>query len=222
MDITKDYEKIYNHWHEEFQDLNLTELNDKTFMSYTKILKDINNHRESESNPLKLQMFTSYKENFNFLFEDLLKMRKLKLINCALALKDIVIENVTEGEKKLYQNIVSSIKGYEKVKAISIYEGVEYQEPESESKIEETKTGNSIIPESKIEEKPPVVSQVKADLEKDIIEYTLLRFLKKTPPLVGIDLLNYGPFEKEEIANIPSQNAKILILEKFASKFEVS
>ncbi len=222
MDIVKDYEKFYNHWLEEFQDTNLTELNDKTFMSYTKILKDINNHRESGSNPLKLQMFTSYKENFNFLFEDLLKIRKLKIINLALALKDIVIENVTEAEKKLYQNIVGSIKGYEKIKAISIYEGDEYQEPVSGPKVEEIKPEISKSPDPVIEEKQPIVPQIKTDQEEDTIEYTLLVFLKKTPPLVGIDLLNYGPFEKEEIANIPSQNAKILILEKFAKSFEVS
>ncbi|MHA2472536.1 MAG: DNA replication complex subunit Gins51 [Promethearchaeota archaeon] len=222
MDITKDYEKLYNHWHKEFQDTNLTELNDKTFMSYTKILKDINNHRESDSNPLKLQMFTSYKENFNFLFEDLLKIRKLKIINLALALKDIVFENVTEAEKKLYQNIVGSIKGYDKIKAISIYEGEEYQEPVSETRVEEIKPEISKSPDPVIEEKKPIVPRVKTVQEEDTIEYTLLVFLKKTPPLVGIDLLNYGPFEKEEIANIPSQNAKILILEKFAKKFDVS
>ena len=57
---------------------------------------------------------------------------------------------------------------------------------------------------------------------KEQIDYTLLRFLKKTPPLVGIDLLNYGPFEKEDIAYIPSQNAKILIFEKFTEKVELS
>jgi len=51
--------------------------------------------------------------------------------------------------------------------------------------------------------------------------YTLIRFLKKTPPLVGIDLLNYGPFEKEDIANVPLKNANILLNEKTAEKIEI-
>ncbi|MHA1914937.1 MAG: DNA replication complex subunit Gins51 [Promethearchaeota archaeon] len=221
MDIVKDYEKVFNHWHEEFQDVKLTELNDKTLMLYTKIIKDINNHRESDANPIKLQMFTSYKENFNFLFEDLLKIRKLKIINFALALKDIVLEHVTEAEKGLYQNMVSSIKGYDKIRAISMYEGEDYQEPVSEPKIEEITAEKKSFPDLKEEANLTIVSEVKPNQE-EIIKFTLLRFLKKTPPLVGIDLLNYGPFDKEEIANIPSQNAKILILEKFAKKFEIS
>ncbi|MFX0106178.1 MAG: hypothetical protein ACFE75_11910, partial [Candidatus Hodarchaeota archaeon] len=44
----------------------------------------------------------------------------------------------------------------------------------------------------------------------------------KTPPLVGVDLINYGPFEKEDIANIPQKNAKILIYEKFAEEIDLS
>ena len=53
-------------------------------------------------------------------------------------------------------------------------------------------------------------------------DYILIRFLKKTPPLVGIDLINYGPFQKEDLAYMPSKNAKILLNEKFAEKIEPS
>jgi DNA replication initiation complex subunit (GINS family) len=40
--------------------------------------------------------------------------------------------------------------------------------------------------------------------------------------LVGIDLINYGPFKKEDIANLPYENAKILLSEKFAEKIDLS
>ncbi|MFX0011673.1 MAG: hypothetical protein ACFE9R_15275, partial [Candidatus Hermodarchaeota archaeon] len=50
--------------------------------------------------------------------------------------------------------------------------------------------------------------------------YTLIRFINKAPPLVGLDLKNYGPFEENDIANIPFQNAIILINEKYAEKIE--
>ena len=43
----------------------------------------------------------------------------------------------------------------------------------------------------------------------------------KTPPLVGIDLINYGPFEKEDVANLPKENVKILISENFVEKIEI-
>ena len=222
MEIAKEYEKLYDHWYEEFQEINLTELDDKTFILYNKILKTVNNHHENNNNPLRYQIFNYYKENFNYIFDDLLRIRKLKIINSALALKDIIIQHVTEAEKMLYQNIVSSVKGFDKVRAISMYEEGDYQELVSETETEAIKTEKSESTDLKIEENEKESSELTTKRDKELIRFTLLRFLRKTPPLVGIDLLNYGPFEKEEIANIPSQNAKILILEKFAVKIEIS
>ena len=53
-------------------------------------------------------------------------------------------------------------------------------------------------------------------------EYTLIRFNEPSPPLVGIDLINYGPFKTNDVANMPYKNAKILIYEKIAEKIEIS
>ena len=144
-------------------------------------------------------------------------MRELKIINTALVLKDLNLENVLEAEKLLYQNLVSSIKGYRKVKAISLFEGQEIIKPEEEIPIE-------FIPETaelEIIEEEKSESVIKPE-NKEEVDFIILRFLKKTPPLVGIDLINYGPFEKEDLASIPTQNAKILILEKFAEKVHLS
>jgi len=49
-----------------------------------------------------------------------------------------------------------------------------------------------------------------------------VRILENTPALVGIDLKNYGPFQKEDIATLPVKNAKILIFEKFAEEIELT
>ena len=66
-----------------------------------------------------------------------------------------------------------------------------------------------------------MVSEYVAKEKTNQFNYILVRFLKKTPALVGIDLLNYGPFEKENIASLPYENAKILLFEKFVDKIEV-
>ena len=77
------------------------------------------------------------------------------------------------------------------------------------------------VPISKNERSSKILDTIKkADQEK--IKYTLVRFLKNTPPLVGVDLINYGPFEEDDIANLPQENAKILIIEDFAEKIEIS
>ncbi|KKN21587.1 hypothetical protein LCGC14_0923850 [marine sediment metagenome] len=218
MDLTKDYEKLYNHWLQEFQQLDLTILTQEMFYDYTQIVTQINNYQVETNDILKEQLLKSYKDNITFLFNDFLKIRKVKTINSALALKEIDLDKVIEAEKLLFQNLIGAIKGYKKIKAIAIYE--------EEEKLKST---NLIVPkEDKTAEKhqsDESISQeelTKYKILDEEINYILVRFLKRSPPLVGIDLINYGPFEKEDIVNLPLKNAKILIYEKFAEEIELS
>ncbi|MHA2009601.1 MAG: DNA replication complex subunit Gins51 [Promethearchaeota archaeon] len=221
IDLKKDYEKLYQHWLKEFQETGLTSLDQDLFKEYNRILNFINNHQEDKLNNLKIKIFEAYKNNINFLFEDLFNIRKVKILNSAIFLKDIDLDNVIEAEKLLYQNLVSSIKGYDKVKAILIFE-------EQDRMISEEIEANSSSmvptkePEIIIEDNEAFLPERTGYQEEEVVDYTLLRFKENTPPLVGIDLLNYGPFEKEDIAFIPSENAKILILEKIADEIDIT
>jgi len=47
---------------------------------------------------------------------------------------------------------------------------------------------------------------------------TVVRFLQPTPPIMGIDLRKYGPFEKEDVVIIPSENARPLIKQNVVSE----
>ncbi|MFX1377558.1 MAG: hypothetical protein ACFFA4_00550 [Promethearchaeota archaeon] len=220
MDLQKEYEKLYEHWQKEFENPELTVINQGDFTKYKKLVDFIKNYQEEEKDDLRDQILASYKNNINYLFKDLFKIRELKIINSALTLKQINLNNLIEAEKLLYENLVSSIKGYKKVKAISLYDKDEVQYDnliESEAKVKSTIED---APVSKEEKASNILDSTKRD-DREKINYTLVRFLKKTPPLVGIDLINYGPFEEEDIANLPQKNAKILIIEKFAEKIEI-
>jgi DNA replication factor GINS len=46
----------------------------------------------------------------------------------------------------------------------------------------------------------------------------VLRFLKDVDEIVGADLEKYGPFQPEDIATIPYENAQALITKKVAAK----
>ncbi|MFX1312738.1 MAG: hypothetical protein ACFFHD_09015 [Promethearchaeota archaeon] len=222
MDLKTDYENLYQHWVNEFQQSELTKLDQHLFDYYKKIVSFINNYKEEQKQELKQQVFESYKANINYIFNDLLKIRERKIINCALMLKEIDLDAVIESEKLLYQNLISSIKGYKKIKASAIYseikssEDLEPLESKSDEKISVENTSLSIKEENFI------ISDKSSGKKKEEIKYIVVRFLKKTPPLVGIDLLNYGPFDKEDIAFLPYQNAIILVNEKFAEKIEFS
>ncbi|MFW9971100.1 MAG: hypothetical protein ACFFDF_12975 [Candidatus Odinarchaeota archaeon] len=220
MDLRKEYEKLYQHWLKEFQNIDLTEITQETFNEYKRLLNFINDYREEEKEEVKAQLLKSYKENINYLFKDFLKIRERKIINSAMTLKEINLMDVIEAEKLLYQNLVSSIKGYKKIKAMSLEEEDEIVPGKLMEVKQERK---SIIDQTSIskEDKTVEVINTKKKSEKEKINYILVRFLKKTPPLVGVDLINYGPFEEEDIANLPQKNAKILIIEKYAEKIEI-
>jgi len=219
MNIKIEYEDLFQHWLKEYQQVELTKLNQKLFDKYNTLLNSLNKHQENETDSIRFELFETYKKNINYLCEDLLKMRELKIINSALGLKEINLDNVIEAEKLLYQNLVSSIKGYKKVKAISTFDGGEKLKTKEiiKSKVEIEPE----ITQSELSKEDSIISDIVNEQKAEQVDFILLRFLKKTPPLVGIDLINYGPFEEEDIAYIPSQNANILVLEKFAEIIEI-
>lgn len=52
-------------------------------------------------------------------------------------------------------------------------------------------------------------------------EKILVRFMVKIPMVVGVDMKNYGPFDLEDVATLPRENAEALILQKAAAKIDV-
>jgi DNA replication factor GINS len=52
-------------------------------------------------------------------------------------------------------------------------------------------------------------------------EMILLRFIQEIPAIVGSDMKTYGPFEPEDIATLPPENARILIKQGVAMEVEV-
>jgi DNA replication factor GINS len=49
---------------------------------------------------------------------------------------------------------------------------------------------------------------------------TLLRFVQEIPAIVGSDMKTYGPFEPEDIATLPQENARILVKQGVAVEVE--
>ncbi len=54
------------------------------------------------------------------------------------------------------------------------------------------------------------------EIEEKEEPFILIRFLKHLPAIVGSDMKIYGPFEVEDIATLPKENAKALILRNAA------
>ncbi len=49
----------------------------------------------------------------------------------------------------------------------------------------------------------------------------VLRFLQETPGIVGADMKTYGPFQPQDVASLPVENAKVLVKQGVAVEVEV-
>jgi len=229
MNLKADYKRLYQHWLKEFEQSTLARLTQEDFNYFSKIVKHIKKFELEDKQKVKIQLLNSYKENFNFLFTDFLKIRELKLLNAALTLQGIDFNDVIEAERLFYQNLISSIKGFKKLKKISLYDDDESLELEEIFEKENVIVESTPIEKGKDDEKTIVsiddISEKSKTIQtKQLIQYkyTLIRFTNPSPPLVGIDGFNYGPFQENDIANLPYKNAKILIFEKFAEKIDIT
>jgi DNA replication factor GINS len=59
----------------------------------------------------------------------------------------------------------------------------------------------------------------KTDIEQEH-KRAVLRFLKSVPAIIGADMKAYGPFKAEDVASLPTENAKVLIKQDLAEKVE--
>ena len=227
MNLKKDYQELYDKWLQEFKQTDLTPLSEDTFNYYKNLVARVTTFELENEIELKVDLLDAYKKHIAFLFEDLLKLREVKVMNSALILKELDVNNLTEAEKLLYQNLVATIKGYKKIKAFTT--ATTEESSVSKSIIEPTKQSiesvKMIEAEQDAVEETIAPTEIEQKLDKSAekgidYHYTLIRFINKAPPLVGLDLKSYGPFEENDIANIPFQNAIILINEKYAEKIE--
>ncbi len=222
MNIEKEYERLYSHWLDEFQQVELTPLSKELINYYNNILSQLKDAQKGQKKVLQDQIIDSYLENYKFLVNDFLKLREIKLINAALALQEIDLNHILEVEKLFYQKLIASLNGFKKMRIFTIFDDMGAGEVKPELELE---TKERI----KLEEILPIIQedtteQIKSEIvpKQENVPYTLIRFISKAPPLVGVDFLNYGPFEKEDVAYIPLKNAKILIHEKFAEPINIS
>lgn len=225
MNIKSSYETLYQHWFKEYNQKEITALNQQLYEEYTRLITEIMHIENDSKRTLQFKLLSSYQEHFNYLFGDLLKMREVKLLNAALNLREISISNLYEAEKLFYQNLISTLKGFEKIKKMSGSELITAISPLVEEKTQQEnifleKEGMVTEDDSTSKEAVPIEEPPFSEGEDG--KLTLIRFIKECPPLVGVDLKDYGPFEKEDVAYLPDKNAQILIYEKIAETIELS
>jgi DNA replication initiation complex subunit (GINS family) len=147
----------------------------------------INNERERN-----LKQLSNIKRILNEIYE----RREKKIVEMALVKSktnsDVIsASGLLEPEAKLYDKLVGIFDGFRNGVLYNVLEG-------KKANIDE------IIPPS---------ADVKKDEQKQEEKSTKkIKFLHETPKFVGENLEVYGPFEQEQIAELPTEIANLLVL----------
>ena len=147
-------------------------------------------------------------ETIRRLLKDLYDKREKKIINMALdksRTKSDVIDTsaLLKEERVLFDHLVGL---FDKSRAGILYsllnESIPVIEKYNENSNEVKKAGDD-------EEKEIIENKAKNEIEKNT---KMVRFVHAVPKFVGEELEEYGPFEEDDVANLPSEIADVLIL----------
>ncbi len=58
-------------------------------------------------------------------------------------------------------------------------------------------------------------------IEKATSKYSTVRFLTDAPSTVGVDLVNYGPFLAEDVALLPMENVRPLVIQGIVQELDI-
>ena len=96
--------------------------------------------------------------------------------------------------------------------------------------------GNEISPNDLTDEEKTLVEHMNESLSsykgnepqergrlasEDKSELSIVRFLDNVPEIVGVDLKIYGPYKKEDVGSLPTQNAQALIKQGLAKEIDI-
>ena len=135
----------------------------------------------------------------NQMIKEIIDLRLNKIIRSELNGLPINAQAMTPEEQNLHSNLRQLLSDYKQSSELLTLKDTL---PQTRPHLQKTK--KPIQPALKYEEKDT--------------ELFLVRFLKPLPAIMGIDMKAYGPFQPEELATIPRQNAENLIKRGIAKK----
>ena len=168
----------------------------------------------------KLDLFSSTEkektekqlENIRKILKDIYEKREIKIINLAISksrVPGIIVDTAVflEEEKKFFDQLIEILDNYRIGILFRILEG----EPPllKEEKAGAASDHKDDYKEQNIGEK----EETKSESSNKVV-----RFKNAVPRFVGAELEEYGPFEQDEIANLPPEIASVLV-EKDRAEF---
>ncbi|NOR39502.1 MAG: hypothetical protein GQ580_07940 [Candidatus Thorarchaeota archaeon] len=185
------YSDIELAWEQETANENLQDLED---LKLSRMISYLSEVRVSLANTkaedqLQADLFTQEALNVEFMLNDLLILRQNKILKDALAQRR-PIGTMTLAEEEFYNRLLRGVEGHQE-----FIKGALIGTPPSATKQSTRKKRKKGDNKS---DDPP----------EEATDYVLVRFLRPIKDaFMGLDEVTYGPFKKEDIATIPTENA---------------
>jgi DNA replication initiation complex subunit (GINS family) len=191
VDVLITYETLYELLRREKTRDEIQKLDDNFYNNVLNYIKDKQAILESQKN--KDNIFSSQEvqktkkqlNEINRILRDLYEKRESKVINLALASSRVDAKgdynNLLSIEKEFYKHIVEIMSSYRSGVLNNLLKG-----------------------------KFPAISEPKT-IKSDVQNKTLVRFISAVPKFKGENGFVYGPFEEQDVANLPKEIEDLLL-----------
>ncbi len=189
------YEELYAAWQYEIENSQLGRLPSDFFERLTVYLSQIREEiKLAGSKNLKATLLEHEMSNATRMARDVVLTRRRKLIKMTLSELPVPTEILTPDEQKLLREVSPSAHEFGKFAANAF--------GKTPGKMNQVANPQPLEP-------------------KSTNKRVTLRFLKTVPPIIGVDMKSYGPFLIEDVASVPTENAKILIKQGLAKAIDI-
>ena len=191
------YSDIESAWEQETANENLQDLEDLKLSRMVSYLSEVRASlaKTKAEDQLQADLFVQEALNVEFMLNDLLLLRQNKILKAALAQRR-PIGSMTLAEEEFYNRLLRGVEGHQE-----FIKGALTGTPPSTIKQSTRKKRKKSDDKS---DEPP----------EEAADYILVRFLRPIKDaFMGLDEATYGPFKKEDIATIPTENARAWLLD---------
>jgi DNA replication initiation complex subunit (GINS family) len=203
--VSERYDRLHEAWSKERQNKDLQNIPDDMLHEMKDYIATINK-TPTDENTLAGQLTRTEKKYANQLLRELTELRLKKIVTLEINNQPIDAQAMTPEEQKLHSNFRQLLTGFRQGSDLpDVALTPVTPKPEPKKQVRTTRA------------KPTP----KPIIKPDEVEVILVRFLQPLPAIMGIDMKAYGPFQPEELATIPAQNAENLIKRGIAKPVEV-
>jgi len=194
------YERLHRAWERENEKPGLQNIPDEFLHEMRRYSEELNK-TPTDPGALTGSITKQERQFVGQMLRELTETRLRKIVTKELRGEPIDAQAMTPEEQRFHANLRQLLLGYR--------QGADIPEPEASPTVQAPRPA------------PAPRHSVTASHEAPKGDLVVIRFLKPLPAIMGVDMKAYGPFDPEDVASIPRQNAVNLIRRGIAKLVDI-